>query len=114
MNSSELGVLNDANEIRYQCDLEALDTVQRKRRAELAAEVWHQSLEMRELTTGFEFRFNFSPALLNNIAELAILEHLCCPFFDITLKLERDKGPLWLQITGGIGVKEFLKAEMNL
>ena len=106
-------MLNDTTAAQYQCDLTSLNVVQRKRRAQLASEIWPQSLEQRELPTGYEFRFEFNPSLFGNIAELVALEHLCCPFFEIALKLEKNSGPLWLQITGDSGVKRFLRAEMN-
>jgi hypothetical protein len=38
-------------------------------------------------------------------------ERLCCPFFEISLRFERDGGPLWLRLTGREGIKDFIKAE---
>lgn len=99
---------------QYQCDLTSLDAVQRKRRAQLASEVFSQILETRELATGYEFRFDFKPSVFGNLTELATLEHLCCPFFEITVKIDKNNGPLLLQITGDPGIKQFLQAEMNL
>lgn len=66
------------------------------------------------MATGYEFQFDFSSSLFSSIAELAALEHLCCPFFEIQLRLEKNHGPLWLRITGDPGVKQFLQAEMKL
>jgi hypothetical protein len=34
---------------------------------------------------------------------------MCCPFFDINLRFERDGGPLWLRMTGRKGAKKFIK-----
>lgn len=107
-------MLDDTQAAAYRCDLASLDALQRNRRARLASEVWPQSLETRELHNGYEFRFDFSPLLFSNMAELAVLEHLCCPFFEITLKLDKGNGPIWLQITGDSGVKAFIEAEMKL
>ena len=101
-------------EAQYVCDLSALDAVQRARRGHLASEILPEILEKRELTMGYEFRFEYSPSLFNGLAELAALEHLCCPFFEIALKLEKNSNRLWLQITGDPGVKQFVQAEMNL
>lgn len=36
-------------------------------------------------------------------------EWLCCPFFDFTLQVERDGGPVRLGLAGGPGVKEYLE-----
>lgn len=106
--------MNDAYATHYHCDLTSLDNVLRDRRAKLAAEIWPQILETRELEIGYEFRFSFNPSLFNKIAELATLEHLCCPFFDIGLKLDKNNGPICLHITGDTGVKQFIQAELNL
>lgn len=97
----------------YQCDLTALDPTQRKRRAQLATEVFPKSLEMREQATGYDFRFEFTPTLFTNIAELATLEHLCCPFFEITLEIEKNSNQLWLRLTGDPGVKQYIQAELG-
>ena len=98
---------------RYHCDLTALDPIQRRRRAQLATEVWPKSLEMREQATGYDFRFEFTPSLFTNIAELATLEHLCCSFFEITLEIEKNSNRLWLRLVGDPGVKQFIQAELN-
>jgi glutamate/tyrosine decarboxylase-like PLP-dependent enzyme len=37
------------------------------------------------------------------------MERLCCPFVNYTLEIEPNRGPFWLRMTGGEGVKEFLK-----
>lgn len=100
----------------YYCDLSALDSAQRKRRAELAAEVWPQSREMRELATGYQFRFDFSPSFFSKVAELATLEHLCCPFLELGLNVGtvESRNSFWFKATGDIAAKQFLRAELNL
>jgi hypothetical protein len=47
-------------------------------------------------------------------AEFMTLERLCCPFLTLTLEVERERGPLWLTLTGREGVKPFLQAELGL
>ncbi len=99
---------------RYKCDLTALDPAQRKRRSELSAEVWPRRLETRELASGYGPRFPFNPSLFESIAELALLEHLCYPFLEIELDLSKDKGPIWVRLTGDSSVKGFLRAELGI
>ncbi len=99
---------------RYKCDLTALDPAQRKRHSELSAEVWPRRLEMKELASGHGLRFPFDASLFESIAELALLEHLCCPFLEIELDLSKDKGPIWVRLTGDSGVKGFLRAELGI
>ena len=45
------------------------------------------------------------------MAEWAAGEHLCCPFFNIELRLEPEQGSLWLRLTGREGTKEFIKVD---
>jgi hypothetical protein len=33
-------------------------------------------------------------------------ERECCPFFEITLKLEPERGAAWLRLTGGKSMAE--------
>lgn len=42
------------------------------------------------------------------------LERVCCSFFRFELKAGRQEEPVWLRITGGEGVKEFLKTQFKL
>lgn len=110
----EQAKLTGAYATHYRCDLMSLDAVLRERRAKLAAEIWPQILETKEIAIGYEFRFDFNPTLFSQIAELATLEHLCCPFFDIGLRIDKNSGPIWLLVTGDTGVKAFIQTELNL
>jgi hypothetical protein len=60
---------------------------------------------------GYEFEFPADAATLQLLSEWIIQERTCCPFLDITLRLEREGGPLWLRLTGRKGAKEFIKTE---
>jgi hypothetical protein len=48
------------------------------------------------------------------LTEWAFQERLCCPFFDIDLRFDKEGGPLWLCLTGRPGTKEFIKIEFDL
>ena len=65
--------------------------------------------ERHELSNGYAFRFRADDydALTAFIAN----ERLCCPFFQFGVEISPTQGPLWLQITGGEGVKAFIEAE---
>jgi hypothetical protein len=45
------------------------------------------------------------------LAEWVIQERLCCPFFDIDIRLESEGGPLWMRLTGRPGTKDFIKVD---
>lgn len=70
--------------------------------------------ERQELPDGYTFRFALESELVIKIAEFINLERLCCPFFDFTVVVEPDGGPLWLKLTGWAGVKQFLLAELGV
>ena len=65
----------------------------------------------RELPDGYEFEFPADKATWQLLTEWVIDERLCCPFLDIELRFSREGGPLWLQLTGRPGTKEFIKED---
>lgn len=69
-------------------------------------------IEIKELPDGFAFRFPSGPPIIVNLAEWITLERQCCAFLGFVLEIEPDQGPVWLSLTGGTGVKEFLQAEI--
>src|SRR4030095_6459128 len=64
---------------------------------------------MRELPDGYELEFPTDNKTYQLLTEWAFQERLCCPFFDIHLRFDREGGPLWLRLTGRPGTKEFIK-----
>jgi hypothetical protein len=98
----------------FACDRAALNTEQRKRHFdELGPQLRSLAKGVRELSDGYEFEFPADPATFQVVAEWAAGEHLCCPFFDIDLRLEREHGAFWLRLTGRDGVKQFVKADFG-
>jgi hypothetical protein len=65
----------------------------------------------RELPDGYEFEFPADKTTYQLLTEWIIEERLCCPFFEIDLRLSREDGPLWLRLTGRAGTKEFIKED---
>jgi len=99
-------------ESRFACDRLALDPVARKRHFdELAPALAAADRSHRELPDGFEFEFPPDAATVQRVLEFAAGERLCCPFLDIVVRMERERGSVWLRLTGGEGVKQFIKAD---
>jgi hypothetical protein len=67
--------------------------------------------ELQELPTGYAWRLPNDTTLLETIVAFLRYERLCCPFFRFKLEIEPDQGPLWLQITGAVDVKAFVRSE---
>ena len=67
----------------------------------------------RELPDGYEFEFPADKTTYQLLTEWVIEERLCCPFFDIDLRFDRESGPLWLRLTGRPGTKKLIKEEFG-
>ncbi len=96
----------------FACNRSALTAEQRKRHFdELGPKLRSVKKSVRELPNGYEFEFPADASTVQLLAEWAIGERACCPFFDIDMRLEREGGSLWLALTGREGVKQFIQAD---
>jgi hypothetical protein len=96
----------------FACNRAALSAQARKRHFdELSPALRARKKSIRELRDGFEFEFPPDTATLQLVSEWAIGERLCCPFFDIDVRAEREGGSLWLRLTGREGVKQFIRSD---
>ena len=100
------------SESPFACNRLALSPEERKRHFdELSPALRSLKTGMRELPDGFEFQFPADKKTYQLLAEWVGGERVCCPFFDIDLRSEREGGPLWLRLTGRDGVKPFITAD---
>jgi hypothetical protein len=96
----------------FACDRAALTPEKRKRHFdELGPALRSLRKTTHELSDGFEFEFPADAATYQLLSEWVGGERLCCPFFDIDLRVEREGGPLWLRLTGREGVKHFIQGD---
>ena len=96
----------------FACNALALSPEARKRHfEELEPALLKLTKSTRELPDGYEFEFSADNKTYQLLTEWAFQERLCCPFFDIDLRFDREGGPLWLRLTGRPGTKEFIKEE---
>jgi hypothetical protein len=99
----------------FACNAFALSPeVQKRHFEEVGPALLKLKKNMRELPDGYEFELPADNKTYQLLTEWAFQERLCCPFFDIALRLERENGPLWLRLTGRPGTKEFIKEEFDL
>jgi len=101
------------NESPLRCNPAALSPLQREQLESSTRRLMEQVQETRELANGLGFRFPSQPALLVELAEFIGRESLCCPFLDFTLEVKPEGGPVWLQLTGTEGTKQFLQGEFG-
>ncbi|HET8887497.1 MAG TPA: hypothetical protein VFQ41_01235 [Candidatus Angelobacter sp.] len=76
------------NVVPFACDMSALSSEQRSRYQELEELLRSALCAIRELTDGYEFEFLPDPANYRALAEFTPLEHACCPFFDVSIRLD--------------------------
>src|SRR5689334_2343104 len=83
----------------FACNRTALSGADRTRHFdELGPTLRRMVKNVRELPDGYEFQFASDPATFRLVAEWAAGEHLCCPFFDIQLRQERENGAFWMRL----------------
>ena len=100
------------SESPFACDTMALSPQERKRHfQELGPTLRSLRKSVRELPDGYEFEFPADPKTFQLLAEWAIQERSCCPFFDIDLRLEREGGSFWLRLSGREGTKDFIRVD---
>jgi len=94
------------------CDLTAIPASDREGHVVTSSQLFATAQEVQELTDGYAIRFSNQPGNFMAIARFIENERLCCSFFRFELRIEPNNGPLWLQLTGGEGVKEILKSTL--
>jgi hypothetical protein len=109
----EIGMLSDTtpqNETVIACDPSALTPSQQERWVkEIVPKLYSAVQEIQELPNGWAWRLPSTSEILLLLAEDLNIDRLCCPFVHYTLEIEPNRGPFWLRMTGGEGVKEFLR-----
>lgn len=81
-----------------------------ERRSTLLKKFSGSVLEVKELESGYAYRFPSEEMWIVEVTNLITLERQCCPFLRFELKLEPGFGPMWLELTGPTGTKEFLNS----
>jgi len=103
------------HESPFACNAFVLSAAVRKRHfEELGPALLKLKKSIRELPDGYELELPADNTTYQLLTEWAFQERLCCPFFDIDLRFDREGGPLWLRLTGRPGTKEFIKEEFDL
>ena len=87
--------------------------MKKKRRVELQIIIRQKKASVIELKNGYSIEFSDTGVWVL-VAEFVTLESKCCPFFKFALIWKAENVGVKIEITGRDGVKEFLKAEMNL
>lgn len=81
-----------------------------ERRAGVLKKAKYAVLETKELVDGYSFRLSLDRISITELAQMITFERECCPFLRFDLRLEPGEGPVWLELTGPDGTKDFLNS----
>ena len=79
-----------------------------ERRRDVLQKVRSAVTELRELEDGYAYCFPADEKWLTELTTLVNLERQCCPFLQFRITVESGNGPIWLEMTGPEGTKDFL------
>ena len=109
-----LGASTVQRQSPFACDRQALDPAARHRHFDVLGPALAAARKsVRELPDGYEFEYPPDRATVAQLMEWVEGERLCCPFFDIEVRLERESGSVWLRLTGREGTKQFIKSDFD-
>src|SRR5258708_37034992 len=101
-----------AKQSPFYCDQSALTPAVRKRHFDvLGPALIAKRISVHELPDGYEFQLPSDPTTYKEAAEYIDVERLCCPFFNISLRVTPEGGPLWMTFTGRPGTKAFIAGD---
>ena len=84
----------------FACNIGTLSADQRK---DLSAAI-HRLIDAKpatkELANGYEMRFANGGELFTTATTWIQYERLCCPFFDFSIQLTKNGGPMTIRLTG--------------
>lgn len=101
---------SNSDEVIIACNPNAVPAEQRDQWVKTGMEVYQSVEEVQELANGFRFRLPPNSEMLLKVAEYISNERLCCAFLHFTVEIEPNRGPFWLQLSGGDGVKEYVRS----
>lgn len=98
----------------FYCNLKVFTPTERTRHERLSKKLREARIEIKELANGYAFQLRADSVSVADLAEWVTGERKCCPFFDFGIDLQQDGGPLWLELKGNDGVKQFIRSEFAL
>ena len=105
------------------CNLHALSDAERDRHHALGEKLMSAVVKVSELPDGYALALDLKklpadaqglPWCVVEVAQWAELESRCCPFLNFGIDLRGKDGVVTLRLTGGEGVKEFVKDELGV
>ena len=85
----------------------------RARRAGLLSNLLRRAEAREDLPEGLRLRFAPTSDTLATIANAVEAERQCCRFLRFGITVEADGGPVFLELTGPSGTRQFIGAFLN-
>lgn len=100
---------DNSSDLPIACDLTAISKEKRGEHIERAKKLFASFMEVQELTDGFAFRVPPDSDSIIQAVTFIVTERLCCPFFTFNLQMKDNGESVWLSLTGGESVKQYLR-----
>jgi hypothetical protein len=84
------------------------------RREDLLGGLVRRADERFDLPDGYRVRFTAVDDAVSAIAKVIEVERQCCRFLTFHVTVEPDGGPIWLDVSGPAGTREFLAGMLDL
>lgn len=105
-------VMATSNEQDLTCKLTSKELQERKQT--VLAELRTKILLKTELENGFQYSFDGTDKMIDQLSLFIKTERQCCDFFDYHLVVAGNGKRIEMKITGPEGVKDFIKSELGL
>lgn len=99
-------------ETTFKCNLTTPEF--RERKATVIADLKKMMKNKKELKDGYAYEFSGADEVVAKLNEFIKTEKECCEFLSFNITVASNKSHAWLEITGGEGVKEFIKTEIEM
>lgn len=91
------------------CDPAAIDEEKHDEHRQVSNNLFERITDLQELPDGYAFRLPTDTGIIQAAGTFVSRERLCCPFFHFAMKVSPDDGPVWLEMTGRDGVKQYIE-----
>jgi hypothetical protein len=98
----------------FTCNLDGIPAEDRAHYTELFESLRHAVREKRELPDGYALLLDPAQFTMDQALEWTKLEQKCCPFLEMQVRWDIENGPVWLDLKGPEGVKDFIRDEFGL
>lgn len=85
----------------------------RLRKAEVIASLRQMVMAKQETPGGYKYQFQGTDQVLDLLTDFIKSERVCCNFFTFRLYVADQSSPIWLELSGPDGAKEFIRNEME-